>query len=114
MRHSLSGFAVAAGLLVSACGSPIGPCPNPAPFHEPGPPAPGYTVHFLEGHDAHRATYDLEQKYGFEAWSIYALGFTADFPDVTREALRCEAVVKFVERNVQPAPPPAAGWASAP
>jgi hypothetical protein len=110
MKHVRAMAPVAFVFVIAACSQPVDveSCPRPAPYYESAVPAPGYTVHFVEGTDAHRTTYDLERKYGFEAQSIYALGFYADFSDVVREHLRCEAVVKFVEQNSEPAPPPGA------
>jgi hypothetical protein len=110
MRHVRAMAPVAFVFVITACSQPVdvGICSEPAPYYESAVPAPGYTVNFVEGTNPHRTTYDLEQKYGFEAESIYALGFYADFSDAVREYLRCEAVVKFVEQSSEPSPPPGA------
>jgi hypothetical protein len=111
MRSLLLGTALWSVLLSGACSAhimaPETRCAEPAPLHgKKSPAAPGYIVVLHEGVDPHRTTWELAQQHGFTPISVFALGFAADFPESTREALRCEAVVRYVEHMVEPAPPP--------
>jgi hypothetical protein len=55
---------VTIALVITACSMPadVGICTDPAPYYESAVPAPGYTVNFIEGTDAHRTPFDLERR----------------------------------------------------
>jgi hypothetical protein len=89
------------------CGCGLNPlglfaeCLNPAPLvGQPDGAAPGYVVVFRDGTNPIQVTAQLEQKYGFKAkyvWQNVLLGFSAEFTTETREKIRCESSVKYME-----------------
>jgi hypothetical protein len=114
MRRIRIGIAAGCTLVIAACGgevtAAVAPCDEPVPLHGTrSPAAPGYVVVFQEGVDPHPTAWELAQRHGFSPDAVFALGFYADFPDATLQALRCEPVVRYIEHMVEPAAPPGAG-----
>ena len=80
-------------------------CKNPAQLSgQLDPDAPGYIVVFNENIDAATEVNRLINIYEIQVGFIYGAvlnGFSAEITDDTREQLRCESSVAYIEYNSQ-------------
>jgi len=76
-------------------------CNNPVPLNGQYDPAtPGYIFVFNNGTNVQTKVSRLDSIYDMQVKSIYEsalLGFSADMSGDTREQLRCEASVQYIE-----------------
>src|SRR5947208_16437637 len=98
-----------AGMVVlstSTCAARVlAPCASPAEYTPGDRSTPGYFVALQPTLDPVIATKLLEANYHFHATSVVTSGFNADFPDRTRELLRCDPSVRYIAGHRPPPPP---------